>query len=94
MAVERITDPICEHGEGPVWSAAWGGLRWVDLAAGDVMALDHPFSVQRWHVGPAMSGSRCGTGARRAEPEETAAAGALFRVAVGVRGVPVRPFLG
>ena len=27
------------HGEGPVWSERWGGLRWVDMLAGDVLSL-------------------------------------------------------
>ena len=33
-----MTDPIAYHGEGPVWSRRWGGLRWVDMLAGDVLA--------------------------------------------------------
>jgi sugar lactone lactonase YvrE len=35
----QVTDACCEHGEGPVWSAAWPGLRWVDMLAGDLLAL-------------------------------------------------------
>ncbi len=38
--VERITDPIAQHGEGPVWHPSWAGLRWVDMFAGDVLELD------------------------------------------------------
>ncbi|WP_218156190.1 SMP-30/gluconolactonase/LRE family protein [Nonomuraea wenchangensis] len=45
-----VTDPVSEHGEGPVWSARWGGLRWVDMLAGDVLALDGA-TVRRRHVG-------------------------------------------
>ena len=37
--VEQITDVVTYHGEGPVWSARWGGLRWVDMLAGDVLSL-------------------------------------------------------
>ena len=40
MHAERITDSICGHAEGPYWSDTWGGLRWVDMLAGDVMHLD------------------------------------------------------
>lgn len=40
MHAERITDSICGHAEGPHWSDTWGGLRWVDMLAGDVMQLD------------------------------------------------------
>lgn len=39
MHAERITDSICHHAEGPYWSDTWGGLRWVDMLAGDVMHL-------------------------------------------------------
>ena len=39
MRVEQVTDPVAYHGEGPVWSARWGGLRWVDMLAGDVLSL-------------------------------------------------------
>ena len=28
MRAEQVTDPITYHGEGPVWSDSWGGLRW------------------------------------------------------------------
>jgi sugar lactone lactonase YvrE len=36
---EQVTDPIADHGEGPVWWPGWGGLRYVDMLAGDVLAL-------------------------------------------------------
>ncbi|OOL26748.1 gluconolactonase, partial [Rhodococcus rhodochrous] len=49
MRAEQVTDPITYHGEGPVWAASWGsaaegvtaggGLRWVDMLAGDVLSL-------------------------------------------------------
>ena len=51
MRAERITDAVAYHGEGPVWSPAWGGLRWVDMLAGDVLALAEDGSVERRHVG-------------------------------------------
>ena len=51
MQAERITDAVAYHGEGPVWSPAWGGLRWVDMLAGDVLALAADGSVERRHVG-------------------------------------------
>lgn len=47
-----VTDPICEHGEGPVWHPGWPGLRWVDMFAGDVLTLDaRSGEVRRDHVG-------------------------------------------
>src|ERR687893_669783 len=29
VRAEQVTDPVAYHGEGPVWSERWGGLRWV-----------------------------------------------------------------
>jgi sugar lactone lactonase YvrE len=55
--VEQLTAPVAYHGEGPVWSPSWGGLRWVDMFAGDVlsMGLDGPAGgygpITRRHVG-------------------------------------------
>ncbi|NBE92131.1 SMP-30/gluconolactonase/LRE family protein [Nonomuraea sp. KC401] len=51
IAAYTVTDPIAEHGEGPVWSSRWGGLRWVDMLAGDVLALDAGGGVRRRHAG-------------------------------------------
>ena len=49
--VEQVTDALCYHGEGPVWSPTWGGVRWVDMLAGDVLTLRENGSVDRMHVG-------------------------------------------
>ena len=51
MRAERVTDPVAYHGEGPVWSTRWGGLRWVDMFAGDVLFLGPDGAVERRHVG-------------------------------------------
>jgi sugar lactone lactonase YvrE len=51
MRAEQLTDALCYHGEGPVWADAWGGLRWVDMLAGDVLTLRADGSVDRLHVG-------------------------------------------
>lgn len=50
MRAEQVTGPVAYHGEGPVWSARWGGLRWVDMLAGDVLSLGEDGSVGRRHV--------------------------------------------
>jgi sugar lactone lactonase YvrE len=50
MLAEQRTDPVAHHGEGPVWSSAWGGLRWVDMFAGDILSLDGD-TVHRRNVG-------------------------------------------
>ncbi|MBM7466203.1 SMP-30/gluconolactonase/LRE family protein [Microbacterium esteraromaticum] len=49
MRVHNVTGPIAGHAEGPVWAAAWGGLRWVDAAAGDLLTLRDD-GVVRQHV--------------------------------------------
>lgn len=48
MRAERITDTVANHGEGPVWSPDWGGLKWLDMLAGDVLSLHADASVSRW----------------------------------------------
>lgn len=52
MQAEQVTEPIAYHGEGPVWSTRWGGLRWVDMLAGDVLSsAGEAGPVNRRHVG-------------------------------------------
>jgi sugar lactone lactonase YvrE len=51
VRAEQVTDPVTYHGEGPVWSPSWGGLRWVDMLAGDVLSLADDGTVSRRHVG-------------------------------------------
>ena len=51
MRANQLTDPVCYHAEGPVWSPSWGGLRWVDMLAGDVMHLRADGTIERTHVG-------------------------------------------
>jgi sugar lactone lactonase YvrE len=50
MRVEQVTDPVAYHGEGPVWSERWSGLRWVDMLAGDVLSLADDGAIDRRHV--------------------------------------------
>ncbi len=50
MRAEQVTDSVAYHGEGPVWSERWGGLRWVDMLAGDVLSLAADGTIQRRHV--------------------------------------------
>ena len=45
LSVRTTLDP-----EGQVWSESWGGLRWVDMLAGDVLSLAADGSVARRHV--------------------------------------------
>lgn len=51
MRAEQVTASITYHGEGPVWSPSWGGLRLVDMLAGDVLSLRDDGRVDRRHVG-------------------------------------------
>lgn len=56
--MEQVTPPIAYHAEGPVWSERWGGLRWVDMHAGDVLSLDAAGEVVRRHVGAVAAALR------------------------------------
>lgn len=58
MRAEPLTGPVAAHGEGPVWWDAWGGLRFVDLTAGDVLTLREDGSVVRRHVGTVAAALR------------------------------------
>jgi sugar lactone lactonase YvrE len=49
MTPENVTGPIAHHAEGPVWWPGWGGLRWVDGDAGDLLTLGSD-SVTRQHI--------------------------------------------
>jgi sugar lactone lactonase YvrE len=50
MKAEQLTEPVTYHGEGPVWSDDWGGLRWVDMLDGDILSLGADDSIGRRHV--------------------------------------------
>ena len=58
MTVEQVTDAVAYHGEGPVWSELWGGLRWVDMLAGDILSLADDGSVERRHVASVVAAVR------------------------------------
>jgi len=56
---EQITAADAQHGEGPVWSPSWGGLRWVDMLAGDILHLEPGTgAVSRWSVGTVAAAFR------------------------------------
>ncbi|QDB78999.1 SMP-30/gluconolactonase/LRE family protein [Georgenia wutianyii] len=63
-SVEQVTEVVTDHGEGPVWSAEWGGLRFVDMLAGGVLTLRTDGTVDRLDVGrvAAMVRPRAGGG--------------------------------
>jgi sugar lactone lactonase YvrE len=56
--VEQVTDVVTYHGEGPVWSERWGGLRWVDMLAGDILSLAADGTVSRRPVGTVAAAVR------------------------------------
>jgi sugar lactone lactonase YvrE len=58
MHAEQVTGPVAYHGEGPVWSPRWGGLRWVDMLAGDVLSLAEDGTVSRRHVARVVAALR------------------------------------
>ena len=49
---------VAYHGEGPVWSERWGGLRWVDMLRGDVLSLTADGTVDRSHVAGVVAALR------------------------------------
>lgn len=55
LSAERITDSVAHHGEGPCWSDRWGGLRWVDMIAGDVLSFGLDGQILRKHVGDVVA---------------------------------------
>lgn len=58
IRAEPITEPVAYHGEGPVWSERWGGLRWVDMLAGDILGLEPGGDVERTSVGAVAAALR------------------------------------
>lgn len=54
MDATRLTDSLCYHGEGPHWSDSWGGLRYVDMLAGDYLHLQQDGSVTRTASGSSV----------------------------------------
>jgi sugar lactone lactonase YvrE len=58
MRAEQITGSVAYHAEGPVWSDSWGGLRWVDMLAGDVLSLAADATVRRRHVATVVAALR------------------------------------
>lgn len=55
MRAVQVSAPVCYHGEGPCWSPSWGGLRFVDMLAGDVMTLLGDGAVRRTPTGSAVT---------------------------------------
>jgi sugar lactone lactonase YvrE len=62
MRAEQVTPRITYHGEGPVWSPQLGGLRLVDMMAGDVLTLGADGAVARRNVGKIAAAVRPRTG--------------------------------
>jgi len=55
---EQRTDPLAHHGEGPVWWGPWGGLKFVDMLAGDVLHLGADGQVTRTRAGTVAAALR------------------------------------
>ncbi|MBA0052024.1 SMP-30/gluconolactonase/LRE family protein [Streptomyces sp. AJS327] len=58
MRAEQVTAAEADHAEGPVWWGPWGGLRYVDMLAGDVLTLRDDGSVTRTRVGAVVAALR------------------------------------
>jgi sugar lactone lactonase YvrE len=55
---EQITGKCAHHAEGPIWDAAAGCVRWVDMLAGDVLSLAAGGQVERLGVGDVAAAIR------------------------------------
>ena len=51
MRATEVGPPQAYHAEGPCWWPRWGGLRYVDMLAGDVLSLHDDGSVTRHPTG-------------------------------------------
>lgn len=51
MRAVEISPPHAFHAEGPCWDREWGGLKYVDMLAGDVLSPTPDGAVDRVHVG-------------------------------------------
>jgi sugar lactone lactonase YvrE len=59
---EQLTDAVAYHAEGPVWAPEWGGLRWLDMFAGDLLGLDAATgAVSRVHLSDLLAAVRPAT---------------------------------
>jgi sugar lactone lactonase YvrE len=76
---ENLTGPVCVHAEAPVWSPSWGGIRWVDGEAADLVTLRDD-GIHRLHleddyaafVRPRVEGGFVAFGARTLHLSESA----------------------
>lgn len=57
-AVDVAVGPVAFHAEGPVWWPGWGGLRYVDMLAGDLLTVSDSGAVDRRHVGDIVAAVR------------------------------------
>jgi sugar lactone lactonase YvrE len=79
VRAENLTGPICVHAEAPVWSPSWGGVRWVDGDAADLVTLRED-GIHRLHlddtyaafVRPRVGGGFVAFGARSLHLAESA----------------------
>ncbi len=59
MRAEQVTDACAHHGEGPIWDASAGCVRWVDMLNGDVLSMTPSEGrVERIHVGAVAAAIR------------------------------------
>ncbi|UIJ35178.1 SMP-30/gluconolactonase/LRE family protein [Allobranchiibius sp. GilTou73] len=58
MRAQEISAPHAFHAEGPCWDVDWGGLKYVDMLAGDVLSPRPDGGVDRVHVGKVAAALR------------------------------------
>ena len=62
VKAEQLTDVCTYHGEGPIWDAPAGVLRWVDMLNGDILQLTPAGTGSRRHVGTIAAAMRVRAG--------------------------------
>ncbi|MBB2947308.1 sugar lactone lactonase YvrE [Actinoplanes lutulentus] len=59
MRAEQFTDPVAEHGEGPVWNPLKQTLNWVDMLEGDILGrAAGSTAIERRHIDPIAAALR------------------------------------
>ena len=93
-----VPDGLTVDADGGVWTALWGGgavCRFTGAGQLDgVVELPVPRVTACAFGGPALTTLYVTTSRLQTDTDRYPAAGAVFAVDVGVRGLPVRPFAG
>ena len=92
VIAEQATDPVAFHAEGPVWSARWGGWSLVRYSAPGIEKRRIRFPASQVSSitfgGDDLTDMYVTTAARGGKAKTGPRAGALFRLRLGIQGMP------